>query len=99
MLKRFALAAAAVVALAAPAAAQTWKIDSAHSTASFTVRHMMVSNVHGRFGKLEGSIVYDGKNIAGAHGIFNLTPNDHQGFDQRARVMVTIENNTWKLVK
>ena len=65
MLKRFALAAAAVVALAAPAAAQTWKIDSAHSTASFTVRHMMVSNVHGRFGKLEGSIVYDGKNIAG----------------------------------
>jgi branched-chain amino acid transport system substrate-binding protein len=39
------------------------------------------------------------KNLAGAHGIFNLTPNDHQGFDQRARVMVTIENNTWKLIK
>ncbi len=39
------------------------------------------------------------KNVAGAHGIFNLTPNDHQGFDQRARVMVTIENNTWKLLK
>jgi branched-chain amino acid transport system substrate-binding protein len=28
-----------------------------------------------------------------------MTPNDHQGFDQRARVMVTIENNTWKLLK
>ncbi len=39
------------------------------------------------------------KNVAGAHGIFNLTPNDHQGFDQRARVMVTIENGTWKLLK
>ena len=39
------------------------------------------------------------KNVAGAHGIFNLTPNDHQGFDQRARVMVKIENGTWKLVK
>ena len=39
------------------------------------------------------------KNLAGAHGIFNMTPNDHQGFDQRARVMVTIENNTWKLLK
>lgn len=39
------------------------------------------------------------KELAGAHGIFNLTPNDHQGFDQRARVMVTIENNTWKLLK
>jgi branched-chain amino acid transport system substrate-binding protein len=39
------------------------------------------------------------KNLPAAHGIFNMTPNDHQGFDQRARVMVTIENNTWKLVK
>ena len=38
-------------------------------------------------------------NAPAAHGIFNLTPNDHQGFDQRARVMVTIENGTWKLVK
>ena len=38
-------------------------------------------------------------NLPAAHGIFNMTPNDHQGFDQRARVMVTIENNTWKLLK
>jgi branched-chain amino acid transport system substrate-binding protein len=38
-------------------------------------------------------------NVAGAHGIFNMSANDHQGFDQRARVMVTIENNTWKLLK
>ena len=39
------------------------------------------------------------KNLPGAHGVFNLSPNDHQGFDQRARVMVTIENGTWKLLK
>ena len=65
MFARFALAAATVAVLAAPAAAQTWKIDTAHSSATFTVRHMMVSNVHGRFGKLEGTVVYDGKNIAG----------------------------------
>ena len=39
------------------------------------------------------------KNLPAAHGIFNMTPNDHQGYDQRARVMATIENNTWKLVK
>ncbi|HEY5581281.1 MAG TPA: ABC transporter substrate-binding protein [Rhodoferax sp.] len=39
------------------------------------------------------------KNLPGAHGIFNMTPNDHQGFDQRARVMATIDKNTWKLVK
>ncbi len=39
------------------------------------------------------------KNQPAAHGIFNLNPSDHQGYDQRARVMVTIENGTWKLVK
>lgn len=65
MFARIALAALTLAAVAAPAAAQTWKIDSAHSTATFTVRHMMVSNVPGRFGKVEGTIVYDGKNIAG----------------------------------
>jgi polyisoprenoid-binding protein YceI len=64
MTARLAFAALAFAALASPAAAQTWKIDTAHSSASFTVRHMMVSNVHGRFGKVEGTIVFDGKNIA-----------------------------------
>jgi branched-chain amino acid transport system substrate-binding protein len=39
------------------------------------------------------------RDLPAALGIFNMTANDHQGFDQRARVMVTIENNTWKLVK
>ncbi len=37
------------------------------------------------------------KNLAGAHGIFNMTPTDHLGLDQRARVMVKIENGTWKV--
>jgi polyisoprenoid-binding protein YceI len=64
MLARLALATFALAAVATPAAAQTWKIDTAHSSATFTVRHMMVSNVHGRFGKVEGTVVYDGKNIA-----------------------------------
>ena len=32
----------------------------------------------------------------GAHGIFNMSPNDHLGLDQRARVMVKIENGAWK---
>ena len=37
------------------------------------------------------------KNVAGAHGIFNMSPTDHLGLDQRARVMVRIENGTWKV--
>ncbi|MGZ5893652.1 MAG: ABC transporter substrate-binding protein [Caldimonas sp.] len=34
--------------------------------------------------------------VQGAHGIFNMTPTDHLGLDQRARVMVKIENGAWK---
>ena len=34
--------------------------------------------------------------VQGAHGIFNMSPTDHLGLDQRARVMVKIENGTWK---
>jgi branched-chain amino acid transport system substrate-binding protein len=37
--------------------------------------------------------------LAGAHGIFNMSPTDHLGLDQRARVMVRIENGAWKYVK
>ena len=36
------------------------------------------------------------KELPGAHGVFNMTPNDHLGLDQRARVMVKIENGAWK---
>jgi branched-chain amino acid transport system substrate-binding protein len=39
------------------------------------------------------------QNLSAAHGIFNLSAQDHQGFDQRARVMVKVEGGTWKLIK
>jgi branched-chain amino acid transport system substrate-binding protein len=39
------------------------------------------------------------KEMPGAHGIFNTSASDHLGLDQRARVMVTIENGAWKLAK
>ena len=35
--------------------------------------------------------------LAGAHGIFNMSPTDHLGLDQRARVMVKIDGGAWKL--
>ncbi|MDM0065896.1 ABC transporter substrate-binding protein [Variovorax sp. J31P207] len=38
------------------------------------------------------------KELPGAHGVFNMTPNDHLGLDQRARVMVKVENGTWKYI-
>ena len=36
--------------------------------------------------------------VAGAHGIFNMSASDHLGLDQRARVMVAIENGRWKYI-
>ncbi|HWP20091.1 MAG TPA: ABC transporter substrate-binding protein [Burkholderiaceae bacterium] len=36
------------------------------------------------------------RELPGAHGIFNMSPTDHLGLDQRASVMVKIENGTWK---
>ena len=36
-----------------------WQIDPAHSAAHFSVRHLMISNVRGEFGKLSGTVVID----------------------------------------
>ncbi|MFN3809201.1 MAG: ABC transporter substrate-binding protein [Roseateles asaccharophilus] len=38
------------------------------------------------------------KELPAAHGVFNMSPTDHLGLDQRARVMVKIEGGTWKYV-
>ena len=45
----------ALVAVPALANATEWTVDPAHSTASFTVKHMMVSTVRGEFGKITGT--------------------------------------------
>ncbi|WP_087048631.1 ABC transporter substrate-binding protein [Caballeronia ptereochthonis] len=37
------------------------------------------------------------RNLPASHGIFNMSPNDHSGLDQRARVMVEIVGGKWKL--
>lgn len=49
-------------ALALPALAADYDIDSAHSAAQFSVRHLMVSNVRGSFKKLTGKVVFDESN-------------------------------------
>jgi branched-chain amino acid transport system substrate-binding protein len=37
------------------------------------------------------------RNVTISHGIVNMSAQDHLGFDQRARVMVKVENGAWKL--
>ncbi len=39
------------------------------------------------------------KELAGAHGVFNMSATDHLGFDQRASVMVQIKDGKWKLAQ
>ena len=37
----------------------TYKIDPAHSTAQFVIRHLMITNVRGNFSGVTGSVVWD----------------------------------------
>ncbi len=39
------------------------------------------------------------RDIVVSHGVLNYTAQDHFGFDNRGRVMLTIDNGNWKLLK
>jgi branched-chain amino acid transport system substrate-binding protein len=39
------------------------------------------------------------KNLTITQGVMSMSPTDHSGLDQRSRVMVTVEDGKWKLVK
>lgn len=49
-----------------PAAAETWQIDTAHSRAMFTVKHLGIANIRGDFGGVTGTVDFDGKDVATA---------------------------------
>ena len=38
-------------------------------------------------------------NVVGSHGVFVMSPQEHNGLDNRARVMIRIENGRWMLAK
>jgi polyisoprenoid-binding protein YceI len=72
-MRRLAIAAAAAVQLITPVLAQgpavpavgsnTWTVDTNHSSAGFSVRHLMISTVRGTLGPVKGTIEYDGQSI------------------------------------
>jgi branched-chain amino acid transport system substrate-binding protein len=39
------------------------------------------------------------RNVVGTHGVYNMDPKNHNGLDERARVVVQVENGAWHLVK
>lgn len=56
-------AVALMFALPSMALASTWDVDGSHSSAGFTVKHMMVSNVNGSFNVKSGTVNVDEKDI------------------------------------
>jgi polyisoprenoid-binding protein YceI len=40
-----------------------WQVDGSHSSANFSVRHLMVSTVRGQLGPVTGTVEYDGKDV------------------------------------
>lgn len=39
------------------------------------------------------------KNVVGTHGVYNMSPKNHNGLDERARVLVEVRNGAWHLLK
>ena len=42
----------------------SYKIDPAHSSAHFIVRHLMITNVRGGFTSVQGTVVYDAEDLS-----------------------------------
>jgi polyisoprenoid-binding protein YceI len=47
-------------------ALQTWQLDTTHSSVTFTVRHMVVARVQGRFTRYEGRLWLNGEDLTHA---------------------------------
>ncbi len=39
------------------------------------------------------------KEVVGTHAVYTMSPKDHNGIDQRSRVMVEVSNGEWKLAR
>ncbi len=39
------------------------------------------------------------KELVGTQGVYNMTADDHSGFDERGRVMITVKDGKWKLLQ
>lgn len=50
----------------------TWKIDPVHSKIGFSVRHLIISEVEGRFKSFEGSVTTDKEDFNGSKIVFSL---------------------------
>ncbi|HEY3331845.1 MAG TPA: YceI family protein [Capsulimonadaceae bacterium] len=49
---------------AKPALDGAWTVDAAHTSVNFSIKHMSISTVHGRFADVSGAIVANSKDLA-----------------------------------
>jgi polyisoprenoid-binding protein YceI len=63
MFKRTAVFVAALFVFALQGQAADWKVDPAHSSVGFWVKHLVISKVHGAFGQFNGTITFDPENL------------------------------------
>jgi polyisoprenoid-binding protein YceI len=84
-MKSKAIFASLIAALALGAttqAADTYRIDPAHSSVGFSITHLVISTVKGKFKDFSGEVSLDGKDITAAKGIIQTksidTSNDRR---------------------
>ena len=63
-------------------AADTYKIDPMHSTVGFSVKHMVINNVKGKFTSFDGTVVVDNNGLQEAKGTIQTKSVD-TGITQR----------------
>ena len=76
-------------AFATQAIAANWDIDGAHSSVNFSVSHLVISKTRGVFDDFNGTIAFDGKDVAGGSVTFTIQTasidTDDEGRDEHLR--------------
>jgi polyisoprenoid-binding protein YceI len=71
MIKKIVPLLATALMFATTAHSDTWKMDKPHSSVGFTVTHLMIAKVHGKFNDFDGTVEFDGEDVE--NGSVNVT--------------------------
>ena len=88
-----------VFAAAPSVAGDTYVVDPGHSSVTFAVKHMVISNAKGAFQEFEGKIVYDAENMASSSVEVTIqaasiyTNNEKRDADLRKGDFLDVENH------
>ncbi len=89
MVKKVLVALLLTVALSTSAFSETWNVDKTHSSVTFKVRHMVISNVKGNFREFSGVVEFDGKDLTKGTVEFSIDVNtintDSEGRDKHLK--------------